>query len=59
MQKLQLSHFGLAKLSEPKKIGQSPDGRFEVEVNSPRAFNYVISTHLESHRIKKFALLLE
>lgn len=58
-----LRHSGLMKLDanvigEPVLREKSPDRHFTVDAAGELAFNFVITTNLESHRIKKFAMQL-
>ena len=53
-----LLKFDASKIGEVQLREKSPDRHFTVDAICPLAFNFVITTNIESHRIKKFALAL-
>lgn len=59
MGKLNISMFEVLEISKPKLTEQAPERYFEVDVVIQMMFSSTITTNIESHRLKKFALDLQ
>jgi hypothetical protein len=58
MQRLCLRGFDIVSMTDAKQIEKAPDRTFECNVVININFDYVMTTNVESHRIKKVAAAL-
>lgn len=58
MNTLGLSFLEVSKISKPTQPERSPDKHYEVGISLDIVYNHVVSTNIESHRLKKFAIEL-
>ena len=56
MQKIGLRAMDVLSVSDPKIIDKAPERSFQVDVSVAINFGYVMTTNIESHRIKKIAM---